>query len=132
MLARFPALKQVVGIAMEAPGRRKGGSEEMLYARQQEWSDEERAELARECERLSILSPSMKETAFSEPEFPEVEVLHFVSPKGERFSILSDDPRMSGAEFVFGDFSSGLPANRAHRRRAKAKARTGRKKKDCD
>lgn len=65
MLARFPALKHVVGIAMEAPGRGRGGSEEMLYGEQQQWSDEKRAEITRECERLGIFAPGMKETPIS-------------------------------------------------------------------
>ncbi len=105
ILAQFPTLKRVVGIAMEAPGRDKGGSEEMLYCEQQEWSHDERAELAHECERLSIFTPNMKETTFSVPEFPEVNVLHLRLPTGERLS-----------------------PNRAQRRRAKAKSRASWKK----
>lgn len=129
MLAKFDTLKHVVGIAMEAPGRGKGGSEEILYAEQRDWSTEERLALADDCKRLGIFTPKMHETPFTEPEFPTVDVLHLLSPKGERFSIQSDDPRLGGAEIVLGYPPVEAP-NRAQRRIAKAKARVSRKNKD--
>jgi hypothetical protein len=129
ILAKFAALKHVVGIAMEAPGRGKGGSEEMIHAEQKEWSDEERTELEVECERHSIFSPGMKETPFSETEFPVVDVLHLLSHKGERLSLLANDPLLEGAELIFGDSVPWTSPNRAQRRRAKSIARAaGRKK----
>ncbi len=129
ILAKFSALRHVVGIAMEAPGRDKGGAEEMVYGEQKEWSDEERAELAGECERLGIFSSGMKETPISEAEYPVVDVLHLVSPAGERLSLFADDPQLKGAELVLDDFSPGASLNRAQRRQAKAIARTAGKKK---
>jgi hypothetical protein len=71
----------------------------------------------------------MKETPISEAEYPVVDVLHLMSPSGERVSILADDPRLKGAELVLNEFSPGTSLNRAQRRRAKARARAAGKKK---
>lgn len=129
ILAKYSALRHVVGIAMEAPGPGKGGAEEMVHGEQKEWSDEERAELAGECERLGIFSSGMKETPISEAEYPDVDALHLMSPSGEQVAILADDPRLKGAELVLKEFSPGSSPNRAQRRRAKARARAAGKQK---
>ena len=91
---------------MEAPGGKRGGSEEMIYGEQQDWSVEERAELDGECQRLGIFTPAMTETPFSDSEFPEIQ----------------------DAPFVLTVSRSTQPLNRAQRRRAKAKARAMHKK----
>ncbi len=79
ILAKFSALRHVVGIAMEAPGRGKGGSEEMIHCEQQEWSEGARAEIAAECERLEVFSNGIIETPISVAEYPAVDVLHLTS-----------------------------------------------------
>jgi hypothetical protein len=112
MLTKFPLIKQVVGISMECPGRDRGGSEDLIYAEQRNWSVDERAELEQECERLSIFRPGMKETPVTEAEFPDVELMRVVLPMPDEL----------------GEFTNGPRPNRAQRRRAKAQARASRRK----
>lgn len=69
LLIRAPHLREVVGIAMEPPGRQGGGSEDIIYAAQSDWTRDEREESATDCEQLGIMT-SLKETPYHGEEFP--------------------------------------------------------------
>ena len=73
LLERHSHLKRVIGIACEPPGQDHGGSEDLVYAEQHQWTDEERREIRQECERLSILQRDMKSQPWTGQEYPEVE-----------------------------------------------------------
>lgn len=73
ILERFPHLKRIVGIACEPPDQRHGTSEDMIYAEQAEWTDEERRTIRQDCERCGILRNDMTVRPWSGKEFPEVE-----------------------------------------------------------
>lgn len=72
ILARYPKLKHVVGVSMGAPGRGTNHSEEIIYAKQKDWSEQELADLAVDCERCGVFKPNMHITPVSDLEFPIV------------------------------------------------------------
>ena len=74
ILERFPHLKRVVGISCEPPPPNRNGitSEDMIYAEQAEWTEEERCQIRRDCHALGVLRDDMKVRSWSSPEFPEV------------------------------------------------------------
>ena len=73
ILARYPHLKRIVGISCEPPGMQHWISEEMVYAEQVEWTEEERQAIRRDCEKCGILRDDFKGDLRSSQEFPEVE-----------------------------------------------------------
>jgi hypothetical protein len=109
ILQSRPVLRRVVGISMEAPGRGMGGSEEMVYAEQQTWTDDDRQEVVLDCAKLGIFQ-DVKEKPISVQEYPEVEIRFDIFPRGP--GPLEPVP------------------NRAERRRAAANARKMRKRSD--
>lgn len=123
ILAKYPALRHVVGIAMEGAGRGFGGSEELIHGEQKDWSNEERAEIDDECERLGIMSSGMRETRISDVEYPVVDGSSFASPRSESNVHIAGG--LMSKDFRFGaeDISVGTSYNRAQRRRSKALAR---------
>lgn len=71
LLMKHSYLSQVVGIAMEPPGQGRGASEDIIYARQTEWTDQDREGNRIDCAKLNIMG-QMKETPWQGEEFPEV------------------------------------------------------------
>ena len=79
LLERHPHLKRVVGISCEPPEQGRGSSEDLVYAEQQEWTDQEREEIRSACETAGVLQ-NMKEHPIKGQEFPEHGVITFESP----------------------------------------------------
>jgi len=69
LLMRHSKLERVVGISREPPNQGGGTSEDCLYAEQTDWSDDERAEVAEQTDKLGIMRLG-KPTFFHEEEFP--------------------------------------------------------------
>lgn len=101
-LERYPHLKRVIGISREPPDQGKGVSEDLIYAEQSDWSEEEREAIRADCEAFGVLQ-ELKERQWSGEEFPEVTRL-----------ILERSPRHPAM-------------NRQQRRAFSAKKRNGRK-----
>lgn len=83
LLERHPHLKQVVGISREPPDQGRGISEDMIYAEQQQWTDEERAAIKKDCENAGVLQ-NTKEHRYQGEEFPEVETIIIERPRFTR------------------------------------------------
>jgi len=77
ILERFSHLERVIGISREPPDQGRGISEDLVYAEQFEWSDEDRRAIREDCEALGLLSDNMQERAWKGREFPEVETVAF-------------------------------------------------------
>lgn len=77
LLEQHPHLKRIVGIAREPFSQDGGVSEDMVYAEQCEWTDEERREIRRDCEKASVLTNSMTKKAWSGKEYPSLERIAF-------------------------------------------------------
>ena len=73
ILTRYPHLGRIIGISCEPPGSQHEVSEEMVYAEQVEWTEEERQAIRRDCEICGILRDDFKGHLRSRQEFPEVE-----------------------------------------------------------
>lgn len=71
ILVRFPHLERVVGIACEPAAQGEGGSEELIYVEQTQWSKEDRAAIEEDCERLGMLKAGVKVWHWLDEEFPE-------------------------------------------------------------
>jgi len=69
LLMKYPHLRRIIGIAMEPPGLGKGGSEDNVYAAQQEWTAEQIEEVALHCEAAGIMQ-TLKEKPYRAREFP--------------------------------------------------------------
>ena len=70
ILESYPHLKRVVGIALEPPNQGRGGSEDLVYAEQYDWTDEERSVIKQECKKYGVLQGRMKETPVHLSEWP--------------------------------------------------------------
>ena len=79
VLERFPYLNQVIGISREPPDQGRGISEDLVYAEQYEWSDEDRRAIRQDCKNCGVLQDEMKEFHWKDQEYPEVEVVTFES-----------------------------------------------------
>jgi hypothetical protein len=79
LLERYPHLERVVGISREPPGQGRGVSEDLVYAEQSEWGNEERRAIREDCTKLGVLQ-NMKERAWDGQEFPEVKTVTFERP----------------------------------------------------
>lgn len=73
LLERYPHLKRVVGVSREPPAQGRGLSEDLIYAEQAEWTDEERAAIKEDCETLGVLQGELQQKAWGGQEFPDVE-----------------------------------------------------------
>lgn len=105
ILERYPHLERVVGISREPPEQGHGLSEDLVYAEQSEWSDDERQIIRGDCKKLGVLQ-NMKERTWDGQEFPDVATITFESPSVRR---------------------PVAPMNRQERRRMEAKLRRTRK-----
>ena len=72
LLERFPYLEQVIGISCEPPHQGRGSSQDLLYAKQYAWSEEDRASIRDDCKRYGVLKEEIKQTAWQGEEFPEL------------------------------------------------------------
>ena len=72
VLVRHPHLARVVGISCEPATQRKGGSEDLIYVEQAQWSDDERASIEQDCRRLGLFQSGMIEHHWHADEFPGV------------------------------------------------------------
>lgn len=108
ILVRYPHLERIVGISVESPNER-GSSEDIIYAKRWNYSDDEAKEILEQCDQLGIMRSDMKMRPVQENEYPDVPddalMLAFDSPS----------PRKSGYR------------NRKERRAAAAKARKRKK-----
>lgn len=73
ILERYPHLKRVIGIAREPPDQPHGVSEDMIYAEQAPWTDEERSAIRDDCSRLGVLRDDMKSRRWPGKEYPDVQ-----------------------------------------------------------
>lgn len=106
VLEKYPHLKRIVGISREPPGQGHGVSEDLIYAEQSDWSDEERQRIRINCREVGVLQQPLKMRRVVGDEYPELTQILFRS---------AEDARKA-------------PPNRRQRRKEMAKKRkTGRK-----
>ena len=77
ILEKFPHLKRVIGISREPPGQGRGISEDLIYAEQADWSDEDREAIRKDCEDFGVLQNRMQQKPWKGREFPDVETVRF-------------------------------------------------------
>ncbi|MGV3573727.1 MAG: hypothetical protein ACO1O4_01175 [Devosia sp.] len=70
LLMKHRYLDRVIGIAMEPPDQGRGASEDLIYAGQHDWTDEQRAQNQEDCERYGIMN-GLKMRVPQESEFPQ-------------------------------------------------------------
>jgi len=69
---KHPHMQQVIGIAMEPPEQGRGASEDIVYAAQTEWTDDDRRQNREDCTALGIMG-ELKQTHYRGTEFPDVQ-----------------------------------------------------------
>lgn len=72
LLMKHPHMQQVIGIAMEPPEQGRGASEDIVYAAQTEWTDDDRRQNREDCTALGIMG-ELKQTHYRGTEFPDVQ-----------------------------------------------------------
>ncbi|MDE0713580.1 MAG: hypothetical protein OXI10_01745 [Gammaproteobacteria bacterium] len=72
ILEKHPDLKRVIGISCEPPDQTHGSSEDMVYAEQISWTEEERNQIREECRKFGILRIDMTTRNWSDKEYPDV------------------------------------------------------------
>ena len=70
LLARFPHLERVVGVACEPAIKGQGGSEELIYVEQAQWSQSDLAAIEEDCGRLGIFQEGTKVRRWHDDEYP--------------------------------------------------------------
>lgn len=73
VLERFHHLKRVIGISREPLDQGRGVSEDLIYAEQSDWSDDERCAIRKDCDAYGVFQEGMKRTPWQDQEFPDVE-----------------------------------------------------------
>ena len=71
LLLRMPHLERIIGIACEPVAQGQGGSEDLVYVEQAQWSDAERAAIEEDCGRLGMLRSGAEVQHRRYDEFPE-------------------------------------------------------------
>ena len=61
LLEAYPYLKRVVGIALEPPGQGHGSSQDLVYAEQYDWTDEDRSVIKQACKEIWCLAGRIEE-----------------------------------------------------------------------
>lgn len=102
LLERYSHLKRVVGISREPLGQGRGVSEDLVYAEQTDWTQEDRLSIRKDCERFGVLQ-NTRERPWQAQEFPDNE---------ETVTLTSSLGRPSGSQ-----------VNRKQRRAMNAKRR---------
>ena len=72
LLARWPHLERVVGVACEPAIKGQGGSEELIYVEQAQWSQSDMAAIEEDCRRLDMLQEGTKVRHWHDDEYPQV------------------------------------------------------------
>ena len=72
VLERTSHIRRVIGVSCEPPGGDRNTSEDLLYAEQHDWTEEDRMKIRANCAQLQMLQPGMKWTRFNTDEFPQV------------------------------------------------------------
>jgi len=101
VLEKYPYLKRIVGISREPPEQGRGVSEDLIYAEQSDWSDEERQRIRDNCQEIGVLQRPLRMRPVVGDEYPELMQIFFESPENAR----------------------GAPSNRKQRRKEMAKKR---------
>ncbi|MCY3820148.1 MAG: hypothetical protein OXH52_12420 [Gammaproteobacteria bacterium] len=70
LLARFPHLERVVGVACEPAIKGHGGSEELIYVEQAQWSRSDSAAIEEDCRRLGMFQEGTKVWHWHDDECP--------------------------------------------------------------
>ncbi len=83
VLERYSYLKRVIGIACEPPDQGQGGSEDLIYAEQAQWTDEQRRTIREDCQRLSVFRPNMKSKLWEGEEYPDVAAVAIKSGRAQ-------------------------------------------------
>lgn len=79
LLERCAHLKRVIGFALEPPEQGRESSEDLIYAEQCDWTDEERAAIKNDCKRADLLQ-NIVERRHEGKEFPDVGTIVVESP----------------------------------------------------
>ncbi len=77
VLERYPHLKRIVGISREPPKQGRGVSEDLIYAEQSDWSDEERLRIRDNCKELGVLQQPLNMRPVVGDEYPELTQILF-------------------------------------------------------
>lgn len=72
ILERFPYLKRVVGISREPPEQGRGVSEDLIYAEQCDWTNDERQQIRENCKEIGVLQGSLKTRPVNDEEYPDL------------------------------------------------------------
>ncbi len=70
LLEAYPHLKRVVGIALEPPGQGRGSSQDLVYAEQCDWTDEDRSVIKQACKEYRVLQGGLRKTPVHVAEWP--------------------------------------------------------------
>lgn len=70
LLARCPHLERVIGVACEPAIKGQGGSEELIYVEQAQWSQSDLAAIEEDCRRLDMFQEGMKVWHWHDDEYP--------------------------------------------------------------
>ena len=70
LLERTPHVKQIVGISCEPPSNDRATSEELIFVRQQNWTEDERRDIKRDCKRFNVLTEGTIVRHFQQREYP--------------------------------------------------------------
>ncbi len=77
VLEKYPHLKRVVGISREPPEQGRGVSEDLIYAEQSDWTDEERQLIQVNCKKLGVLQRPLKMQPVDDDEYPQLTQIVF-------------------------------------------------------
>lgn len=83
LLIKHANIQRIIGIAMEPPDQGRGASEDIIYAVQTEWTEEDRKQNREDCAALGIMG-EMKQTHYRGTEYPSVQRPVRKFPRGNR------------------------------------------------
>lgn len=75
LLERYSHLERVIGFSREPPDQGRGISEDLIYAEQTEWTEEDRLMIKQECKTYNVLQGEIKEYSWGGQEFPDIETI---------------------------------------------------------
>jgi hypothetical protein len=75
LLERHPHLERVIGISCDPPDQGTSVSEDLVYAEQFEWTENDRRDIQRNCKNFGVLQGRHLETRSTPQEFPDVETI---------------------------------------------------------
>lgn len=102
LLERYAYLERVIGISREPPDQGRGISEDLVYAAQAEWTEDERVAIRNDCKTYGVLQGDLHPKAWAGQEFPDLDTI-ILERQNSR--------------------SSGVGLNRKQRRAEKAKSK---------